>query len=215
VEAPAARGGRRVRVLRPVLLADGGERGRGQGAGPRAEPAEDDAAVVVLRELRGMRSSVLAMGARLSEQGERWAQLEATPRRHRAADTGDAWRAAARDLGGSPPGARPPRPEKAMGYMAHLLGQIHTATHGKDLGRIRFLSMAGITMAEQFSLDENWQMAWRTLGLAVLQWVDWAQANVTSLRRKYAHARIADDSWMSAEVGAFKDEEVLRKERET
>jgi len=103
--------------------------------------------------------------------------------------------------------------QKTLGYMAHLLGQIHTAAHEKDLDRVRFLSMAGITMAEQFSLDENWQTAWRMFGMAVPPWVDWAQSDAATLRREHAHARTADGRWVSAVVGAFKDEEVLRKKR--
>ena len=103
--------------------------------------------------------------------------------------------------------------QRTLGNLMFVLGHIHQALKEQQLDRARFLTMAAISMGEQFSMDENWTAAWKVYGLPAPPWSDWAQADTASLRRDHAHSRLMDSRWTGAAIGAMKDEEVLRKRR--
>ena len=103
--------------------------------------------------------------------------------------------------------------QKTLGYLMVMMGLIHRAARRKQLEEVRFLSMASVAMAEQFSLDENWTAAWKIFGQRIPPWTGWAQEDLPQLRKDHVHSRLVDARWTGAAVGAFKDEETLRKRR--
>ena len=102
---------------------------------------------------------------------------------------------------------------KTLGYLMLMMGLIHRAAKKKNLEEVRFLSMASLAMGEQFCLDENWIAAWKIFGQRVPPWTTWAQEDLGQLRKDHVHSRLIDPKWTGAAVGAFKDEETLRKRR--
>ena len=103
--------------------------------------------------------------------------------------------------------------QRVLGNLMFALRHSHQALKEQLFDRARFLTMAAISMGEQFSMDENWTAAWKVYGLPAPPWSDWAQADTASLRRDHAHSRLMDSRWTGAAIGAMKDEEVLRKRR--
>ena len=103
--------------------------------------------------------------------------------------------------------------QRTLGYHAMLLGLIHRAAKKGDLATVRYLSMSGLAMSEQFAYDENWISAWKIFGHQQPPWSTWNQADINPMKKENAHARLVDAKWVAAAVGAFKDEEVLRKKR--
>ena len=103
--------------------------------------------------------------------------------------------------------------QRTFGYLMFITGLTHQALKEQQFDKARFLCMASLAMGEQFCLDENWMAAWKIFGLPTPPWSEWSQEDVAALKREHAHSRLVDSRWAGAAVGAFKDEEVLRRRR--
>ena len=82
--------------------------------------------------------------------------------------------------------------QRTLGNLMFVLGHSHQALKEQLFDRARFLTMAAISMGDQFSMDENWTTAWKVYGLPPPQWSGWAQADTASLCPDHAHSRLMD-----------------------
>ena len=73
--------------------------------------------------------------------------------------------------------------------------------------------MAGVMAAEQYTLDDNLQTAWKLTGLDTPPWEAWNQLDVQVLKKGRAKSKIVEAAWIAAIVAGLKDEDFLMKKR--
>jgi hypothetical protein len=99
------------------------------------------------------------------------------------------------------------------GYLVTILCMIHHHLAFDEPETARLLSILGVALAGQASLDQGWHNAWRLYDFDEPPFQSWRQLEAGRIQKLRAHDLLLEKSWLAAVVAEAKDDDYLAKRR--